>query len=169
MAKKARQMDIEEAIAAKKLYEHQDVFTGEIFYSAAQDHYEKVDPKPFAPPVDLPRPSLRQRIENLISRGADPLAQYVHDGSEDTDYEIPDDPDAPLTPSEANYIDMVASDLAERAPMPDDGMPRQHSGEAPANQQQTEGEGGEGSGGGSPESPPAPPKPPVSGKKPPKS
>jgi len=99
-----------------------DIVTGELFQPKARNHYEENDGVPFAPPVDMPRPTVRQRIENLLNRGVDPLAHYV--GSDDYDLEIPDDPEAPLTPSEANYIDALASSLAEQAPLPDEGLPR---------------------------------------------
>lgn len=122
-----------------------DPFTGVVFTPKAANHYEFNDGVPFAPPLDLPRPTLRQRIENLTRQGYDPLARYVHDGSEDTDFDVPDDPEAPLTASEANYIDMVAADLAEAAPLPDEGLPRQQQlpqSEVPLKAAETPGGGG---------------------------
>lgn len=105
-----------------KNFEHTDPVTGEVFKSRAENHYEKNDGVPFAPPVTMKRPSLRQRIENLINRGQDPLAHYV--GTEGIDMEVPEDGDAPLTPSEQNYLDAVAASIAEQAPLPDEGLPR---------------------------------------------
>jgi len=102
--------------------EQADIVTGEIFQPKARNHYEENDGVPFAPPVDMPRPTVRQRIENLLNRGVDPLAHYV--GTDDYDLEVPDDPEHPLTPSEANYIDAIAASLAEQAPLPDEGLPR---------------------------------------------
>lgn len=99
-----------------------DAFTGEVFTPRAHNHYEKNDGKPVAPPVNINRPTIRQRIENLLNRGVDPLAHYV--GHEGIDMEVPDDPEAPLTVSEQNYIDTVAAELAEQAPLPDEGLPR---------------------------------------------
>lgn len=124
MARKPVQTDLEDFINKKPQRELPDAFTGELFTPRARNHYEENDGVPFAPAVDLPRPTLRQRIENLTRSGYDPLARYVHDGTTDTDYDVPDDPEAPLTASEANYLDMVAAELAEQAPLPDEGMPR---------------------------------------------
>lgn len=104
------------------VFEQTDVFTGEEFFSRVERHYEAVDPKPFAPPVTMARPTIRQRVENLLNRGVDPLAHYV--GTEGVDLDVPDDPDAPLTDSEMNYIQAVHESLAEQAPLPDEGMPR---------------------------------------------
>lgn len=112
------------AVQAKdnRLGEMTDAFTGVVFSPRARNHYEvNLDP-PKAPAVDLPRPTVRQRIENLLSRGIDPLAQYV--GSDEYGMDIPDDPEAPLTPSERNYLDTLASEMAEAAPLPDEGLPR---------------------------------------------
>lgn len=100
-----------------------DAFTGELFQARARNHYEENDGVPFAPPVDFPRPTIRQRIENLTNRGVNTLAHYV--GTEGIDMDVPDEPDAPLTPSEMNYIDLVAAQVAEDAPLPDEGLPRQ--------------------------------------------
>lgn len=103
-----------------------DAFTGVDFTPRSRNHYETNSGIPVAPPVDLPRPTLRQRIENLINRGHDPLADFMRQSQEqDTyDFDVPDDPDAPLTPSEANYVESIASELAEQAPLPDEGLPR---------------------------------------------
>lgn len=97
-------------------------FTGEYFTARARNHYEENDGIPHAPPVDYPRPSVRQRVENLLNRNIDVLVNYV--GHEGADMDIPDDPDADLTPSEQNYVDSLAEALAEASPLPDEGMPR---------------------------------------------
>ena len=111
-----------------KLIEIEDVFTGEVRkVRESRNHYEENDGKPVAPHVDIRRPTVRERVENLLMRGIDPLAHYI--GTEGMDMEVPDDPDAPLTPSEANYLDAMAESLAEQAPLPDDGMPRPASAE----------------------------------------
>jgi len=99
-----------------------DVFTGESFHAESRNHYEENDGVPFAPPVDMVRPTVRQRIENLLNRGVDPLAHYV--GTEGIEMDVPDDPDAPLTSSEQEYINVIAESLAEQAPLPDEGLPR---------------------------------------------
>lgn len=99
-----------------------NAFTGELFTPRAHNHYEANDGKPVAPHVDTPRPTVRQRIENLLNRGVDPLAHYV--GTEGVDLDVPDDPEHPLTSSEMNYLDAVAESLAEAAPLPDEGLPR---------------------------------------------
>lgn len=99
-----------------------DAFTGVVFTPRARNHYEANDGVPVAPAVEVNRPTVRQRIENLLNRGVDPLAHYV--GTEGIDMEVPDDPEAPLTPSEANYLDTIAEQLAEQAPLPDEGLPR---------------------------------------------
>ena len=99
-----------------------DAFTGELFTPHSRNHYEVNDGKPVAPAVEFNRPTIRQRIENLINRGVDPLAHYV--GTEGIEMDVPDDGEAPLTQSEQNYLDTIAAELAEQAPLPDDGLPR---------------------------------------------
>lgn len=105
-----------------------DITSGEIFQPKSRNHYEENDGIPVAPQVELNRPSIRQRIENLINRDPGALQRYIQDGppdgSEGTDLNIPDDPDAPLTASEMNYVDSVAAELSEQAPLPDEGLPR---------------------------------------------
>lgn len=98
-----------------------DAFTGEVFTPRARNHYEENDGVPVAPAVEFRRPSVRERVENLLNRNVDLLANYV--GTEGVDLEVPDDPDGDLTPSEMNYMDALASQLAEAAPYPDDGLP----------------------------------------------
>lgn len=102
-----------------------DPFLGVTFRPRAENHYERNSGIPVAPHVDIARPTVRQRVENLISRGIDPLSAYV--GSEGIEMDVPDDPDLPLTPSEQNYLDIIAADLAEQSPLPDEGIPRQSS------------------------------------------
>lgn len=114
--------ELREALVYKPQGEIPDVITGEVFYAQSRNHYETNSGVPVAPAVDLPRPTLRQRVEFLTRTQPDILARYVHDGSSDSDYEIPDDPDSPLTPSEMNYVDQVAQQLAEAAPLPDEGL-----------------------------------------------
>jgi len=98
-----------------------DAFTGEEFTPRSRNHYEENDGKPHAPPVQFRRPSVRERVENLLNRGTDVMAYYV--GTEGLEMEIPDDEDAELTTSEANYLDALSAQLAEAAPLPDDGLP----------------------------------------------
>lgn len=104
-----------------ELHDQVDTLTGELFQSRAANHFEANDGVPFAPPVDMPRPTIRQRVENLLNRGVNPLAHYV--GTDDYDMEVPDDPDLPLTASEMNYIDAVASQLAEESGPADENSP----------------------------------------------
>lgn len=107
---------------AKEIFETPCTLTGELFPSRAKNHFEENDGIPVAPPVEYNRPTIRQRVENLLNRNVDLLANYV--GSEDYDMEVPDDPEAPLTFAEQNYIEAVAASLAENAPLPDDNIPR---------------------------------------------
>lgn len=149
MASKPKQIDLEEAIAKtpkapqKELH---DAFTGELFQPKARNHYEEPDPVPFAPALQIERPSVRQRIENLISRGVDPLQDYVRREAlaDELQFDIPDDPEAPLTHAEQAHLDMVASQIAEQAPLPDDGLPRppQPKAEASPEDEDTPGGGG---------------------------
>jgi len=105
-----------------RFFEITDAVTGEVGLVRAANHYEKNDGVPKAPKVEMQRPTVRQRVENLLNRGVDPLAHYV--GAEGIDLDVPDDPEAPLTQSEANYMDHLASQIAEEAPLPDEGLPR---------------------------------------------
>lgn len=128
----AKQVDLETLIAQAKVKSPQgeltDAFTGEVFNPRSRNHYEVNDGVPFAPPLDLKRPTIRQRIENLINRDPGLLQRYIDENDDGSvDMEIPDDPDAPLTGAEAVYLDMVAAQVAEAAPLPDDGMPRPDS------------------------------------------
>lgn len=124
-----RQVELEELIGKtpkKPQGEISDAFTGELFQPHTRNHYEVPDPKPFAPNLAIARPTVRQRVENLLQRGIDPLHDFMRQQREtdDLDFEVPDDPDAPLTHAEQMHLDQVASSLAEQAPLPDDGLPR---------------------------------------------
>lgn len=126
---KTKQIDLEEAIAKlpkRPQGEITDAFTGVVFQAKTRNHYEQPDPVPFAPNLQISRPTVRQRVENLLSRGIDPLHDFMRQQAEadDLDFDVPDDPEAPLTASEQNHIDMLAADIAEQAPLPDDGLPR---------------------------------------------
>lgn len=138
-----------------------DAFTGEVFSPKSRNHYEVNDGVPFAPAVELNRPSIRQRIENLLNRDPGVLQAFMgaqDDGSVDMD--IPDDPEAPLTASEQNALDMMAADAAEQAPMPDEGLPRQEILPPLPEPLPSEGQpiAGEPPGGGGPPAASAPPK-----------
>lgn len=129
MTTRPKQIDLEEAIAKTPKQpqgELPDAFTGVLFVPRTRNHYEVPDPKPFAPNLAIQRPTVRQRVENLLSRGVDPLHDFMRQQADqdDMDFEVPDDPEAPLTQSEQNHIDMLAASIAEQAPLPDEGMPR---------------------------------------------
>lgn len=78
-------------------FEQTDTITGEIFMSRTPDHYEPNDGVPHSPELDLPRPSLRERVEALLSRGIDPRDFVQNDDSQDGDFGPDDDQDEPLT------------------------------------------------------------------------
>lgn len=129
MSNKEAQIDLEEAIAKtpkRPQGEIQDAFTGVLFTARTRNHYEVPNPVPFAPQLQVQRPTVRQRIENLLSRGVDPLQDYVRQSQEDDElaFDVPDDPEAPLTQAEQVHLDLVAAEIAEQAPLPDEGMPR---------------------------------------------
>lgn len=81
-----------------------DAVTGEVFLARTENHYEFNDGVPAAPPVDLPRRTLRERVEDLLYRGG-MLPPLQHDESDDGDMDVReyDDPE-PLTPSEKQYL-----------------------------------------------------------------
>ena len=83
-------------------YELVDAFTGEAVEVAAANHYEHNDGVPFAPPIEMPRLTLRERVQRLQGAGVD-LDRYVPDESEDNDFSDPDDLE-PLTHAEAAYV-----------------------------------------------------------------
>lgn len=144
MTTRPKQIDLEQVIAKTPKQpqgELPDAFTGVVFVPRTRNHYEVPDPKPFAPNLAIQRPTVRQRVENLLSRGIDPLHDFMRQQADqdELDFEVPDDPEAPLTQSEQNHIDMLASQIAEQAPLPDDGLPRPP--QAPS-MQQTGAEGG---------------------------
>jgi len=79
-----------------------DVFTGEEFTPRAANHYEFNDGVPHAPVVDMPRLTLRERVQRLQGAGVD-LDRYLPDDSDELDFEDPED-NEPLTRSEDAYI-----------------------------------------------------------------
>lgn len=126
---KSKQIDLEEAIAKtpkRPQAEITDAFTGVVFQPKTRNHYEIPDPVPFAPNLEIARPTVRQRVENLLSRGIDPIHDFMRQQADQDElsFDVPDDPEAPLTPSEQNFLDITAAQLAEQAPLPDDGLPR---------------------------------------------
>lgn len=84
-----------------KLYTHVDPFTGEEFKSPVANHYEAVDSVPKAPPVDMPRLTLRERIERMLHGGYDP-SSAVYDDDDPDDWS--DGDDDPLTPAEQALV-----------------------------------------------------------------
>lgn len=80
-----------------------DAVTGEVFLARTQNHYEENDGVPVAPQVELPRRTLRERVEDLLYRGG-MLPPLQHDDSGDDDFDVKeyDDPE-PLTPAEKTY------------------------------------------------------------------
>lgn len=81
-----------------------DPTTGELFMARTENHYEANDGVPVAPAVQLPRKTLRERVEELY-RGGRQMAALQHDGSPDDDLDAGefDDPE-PMTPSEKQYL-----------------------------------------------------------------
>lgn len=84
------------------VYKLTDAFTGEEIETRARNHYEFSDGVPFAPPIDMPRLSLRERVQRLQGAGVD-LNRYVPDETDEHDYTDPDD-DEPMTRAEAAYV-----------------------------------------------------------------
>lgn len=159
MTTKPKQIDLEDAIAKapkRPQQELHDAFTGVLFQPKTRNHYEIPDPKPFAPDMPISRPTVRQRVENLLQRGVDPLADFMRQQADqdELNFDVPDDPEAPLTASEQNHLDMVAASLAEQAPLPDDGLPRPQ----PAPSIEGQPQAGDTPGGGGAPAPSAPPK-----------
>lgn len=91
---------------AASIGQEQDPFTGEIFTPRTVNHYEHNDGIPVAPPVELPRLTLRQRVERLLASGQ-PIPGY--DGDEDDSW---DEEDEPLTMAEKQYLNQ--QDALER-------------------------------------------------------
>lgn len=138
-----------------------DVFTGEVFQAKSRNHYEVNDGVPFAPAVALNRPSIRQRIENLLNRDPEALRRYIQEPDDGSlDFDVPDDPEAPLTDQEALALDIMAADAAEQADLPDEGLPRQEIlPPVPSpTQPEVQPEAGDTPGGGGAPAPSAPPK-----------
>lgn len=84
------------------VYSVTDAFNGEVVERRAANHYEYNSGVPFAPPIDLPRLTLRERVQRLQGAGVN-LDRYVPDDSEDTDFVDPEDAD-PMTPAETAYV-----------------------------------------------------------------
>lgn len=100
-----------------------DVFTGVEARARARNHYEYNSGIPFAPPIDQPRLTLRERVERLQGAGVD-LNRYLPDESDDNDFTDPEDAE-PLTSAESAYValndhlDFLASkpaDVPEASP-----------------------------------------------------
>lgn len=88
-----------------QLVETTDVITGEVFNARTENHYEKNDGIPVAPPVKTPRLSLRERIERMLYTPVDPnFGQY-----DDNDADWDDEGDDPLTPDEQRYVEQNAA------------------------------------------------------------
>lgn len=85
-----------------EVYEINDVFTGELVRARARNHYEFNDGVPFAPPIDMPRLTLRERVQRLQGAGVD-LNRFVPDNSDDHDFEDPEDSE-PMTRAETAYV-----------------------------------------------------------------
>lgn len=101
---------------SKLLYSHVDPFTGEVFSSPLEHHYEVVDSVPFAPPITAPRLSLRERVERLLMSGA----QLPPDEGDEDDYNFGDDEEEPLTAAERALIatERVREEAARRRATP---------------------------------------------------
>lgn len=80
-----------------------DVVTGEEFQPFAKNHYEWNDGVPHAPPIDMPRLTLRERVARLQGQGVDLYSRGIDDESEEGDFEDPDERE-PLTPAETTYL-----------------------------------------------------------------
>lgn len=96
-----------------------DVVTGVEFTSTTENHYEANDGVPHAPPVDLPRKTLRERVEDLMYRGGGFIPPLRHDGSNDADFDV-DDPNeiednGPMTEAELRYVYTEEEAEAQRA------------------------------------------------------
>lgn len=94
-----------------------DIVTGEIFLARTENHYEANDGIPVAPAVNLPRKSLRERVEDLLYRGGGVLPQLLHDQSDETDFDVPEAEDnGPMQPAEVRYILEEAAKHPSQAP-----------------------------------------------------
>lgn len=103
-----------ETIKGQK-YEVTDIVTGEVRPVLAANHYEYNSGIPLAPPVDMPRLSLRERVERLTQAGYDLSSYYHHVPMSDPDDWSEDDDQEPLTPSEAAYVDHIEYMEQQRA------------------------------------------------------
>lgn len=82
-----------------------DPITGELFLARTENHFEHNDGVPVAPAVDLPRKTLRERVEDLLYRSGGMLPQLLHDDSAETDFDVPEAEDnGPMQPAEVRYI-----------------------------------------------------------------
>lgn len=88
-------------------YKITDIVTGEIRNVLSANHYEYNSGLPLAPAVDMPRLSLRERVERLTQSGYD-LSSYYHHVplSDPDDWSEDDDPDS-LTAAEQGYVDHI--------------------------------------------------------------
>lgn len=104
------------------VYKITDAYTGEIVERRASNHYEFNSGVPFAPPIDMPRLSLRERVQRLQGAGVN-LDRYVPDDSDDHDFTDPDDAE-PMTRAETAYvalndhIDHLQAERTKPAPAP---------------------------------------------------
>lgn len=90
-------------LPGQALPEIADVVTGELFQPYAMNHYEWNDGVPHAPPIDMPRLSLRERVARLQGQGVDLYSRGVDDDTEEGDFEDPDESE-PLTHAETMYL-----------------------------------------------------------------
>lgn len=118
---KNKQIDLEEAIRATRSQRHEvtDAFTGELRQVRAENHYEKNSGVPHSPPLDRPRRTLRERVEELLYRGAG-LPAPVYDNTPDDDFDVGDEAIEPITRAELDYalaqIPPEAPQVANQAP-----------------------------------------------------
>lgn len=82
-----------------------DVVTGQVVQTNTPEHYEPNDGVPVAPAVQLPRRTLRERVEDLLYRGGGRLPDLLHDDSPDDDFEVEGFEDnGPMQPAEVAYV-----------------------------------------------------------------
>lgn len=94
-----------------------DTITGEIFMARTENHFEHNDGVPVAPAVDLPRKTLRERVEDLLYRSGGVMPQLLHDESDETDFDVPEAEDnGPMQPAEVRYILEEAAKAHSEAP-----------------------------------------------------
>lgn len=83
-----------------------DPFTGEEFHPRSPRHYEAADSVPFAPPVNTPRLSLRERVERLL-RGGGQLPAGIYEDDDGADWS--EEGEEPLTPAERAELERIAA------------------------------------------------------------